>query len=73
MPGQEVPCRVYVNRDLLVEGELRQFKAGRVEIGYLVADVTPRKNGRITVDSVTYYNDDEIGRDGSMSWWTVRK
>lgn len=73
VPGQEVPCRVYVNRDLLVEGELRQFKAGRVEIGYLVADVTPRKNGRITVDSVTYYNDDEIGRDGSMSWWTVRK
>lgn len=69
--GQEVPCRVYVDRDLLVEGELRQFKAGRIEIGYLVADVTPAKKGRVTVDGETYVNDDEVSRDGSISRWAV--
>lgn len=69
------PCSVYVDRDTQTLGETRQFKAGRVEVAYLLSAMpeAPRKGGRLLVDGDTYINDDEISNDGSLSRWVVRR
>ncbi|GAB3305648.1 hypothetical protein [Luteimonas notoginsengisoli] len=66
-------CRVYVDRDIQTLGETQQYKAGRVEVAYVLADVQPRKHGQLVVDGDTYFNDDEISNDGSLSRWVVRR
>ena len=68
-----VPCRVYVDRDVQTVGEQRQFKAGRVEVSYVLPDVSPRQGGRLLVDGDTYINADKISDDGSLSRWLVRR
>lgn len=74
-PPAAMPCSVYVDRDMQTLGETLQFKAGRVEVAYLVAAMAepPRKGGRLLVDGDTYINDDEISNDGSLSRWLVRR
>ncbi len=67
------PCRVYVDRDLQTVGELRQFKVGRVEVTYVLPDVTPKQRGRVVVDGDSYFNEDRISDDGSLSRWLVRR
>lgn len=68
-------CSVYVDRDMQTLGETRQFKAGRVEVSYLLHGMAepPRKGGRLLVDGDVYINDDEISNDGSQSRWVVRR
>lgn len=84
-PGVELPpalpdplaanCDVFVDRDTQTLGETQQFKAGRVEVVYVLASmvVPPARRGQLVVDGVTYINDDEISNDGSLSRWVVRR
>lgn len=66
-------CRVYVDRDIQTQGDTQQFKAGRVEVAFVLADVLPRKGGRITVDGDAYITMDKVTDDGSLSRWVVRR
>lgn len=66
-------CRVMVDRDVETIGEMQQRKAGRVEVSYLLADVTPEQGGKLLVDGDTYINADKISDDGSLSRWLVRR
>jgi hypothetical protein len=73
-PGADpVACRVYIDRDSEIRGETRQFPGGRVEVGYVLADVTPAKNGRLSVDNSLYINDELVSNDGSLARWVVRR
>lgn len=70
-----VDCRVYVDRDVQTLGDTRQFKAGRVEVVYILGSmaVSPAAKGRVVVDGDTYANGEEISNDGSLSRWVVRR
>ena len=70
-PG--APVRVYVDRDIERFGDVQQFKAGRVEVGYLLADCTPAQDGRLEVEGDVYVNGTELSNDGSISRWVVRR
>ena len=65
--------RVYVERDVQQIGEFGQIIAPRTQIAYLLADVTPTKGGRIVVDGQAWINTDNVGDDGSLSRWIVRR
>lgn len=68
-------CSVYVDRDTQTIGDVQQFKAGRVEVLYVLGSMTqvPRKNGKLVVDGDTYLNDSELSNKGSLSRWLVRR
>ena len=74
-PHPAVDCDVFVDRDTQTLGETQQFKAGRVEVVYVLGSlpVAPKKGGKLAVDGDTYVNDDEISNDGSLSRWVVRR
>jgi len=70
--------RAYVERDVETIGELRQFRAGRVEIAYLRSDVVPDQGDRFEVVSSAFgtevfVNSKKISDDGSQSRWLVSR
>ena len=75
VPHAPVDCDVFVDRDTQTLGETQQFKAGRVEVVYVLGSMTvaPAPRGQLIVDGDTYINDDEISNDGSLSRWVVRR
>lgn len=75
VPYPAEPCQVYVDRDTQTLGDTRQFKAGRVEVAYVLGSLAtpPRKLGKLAVDGDEYLNDDELSNDGSVSRWVVRR
>jgi hypothetical protein len=68
-----VPVRVYVNRDVQDIGAGNQVSVGRVEVQYLLADVTPAIGGQLVVDGDTYINAGEMSNDGAIAVWAVRR
>lgn len=68
-----VPASVYIDKDIETIGDLRQFKAGRVEVVYVNWSVAPAQNGKLEVEGETYVNGKELSNDGSSSRWTVRR
>jgi hypothetical protein len=68
-------CQIYVDRDVQTLGDTRQFKAGRVEVVYVLGSllIGPTQHGKLAVDGDTYINDVEISNDGSLSRWQVRR
>lgn len=75
LPHPPVPCHVYVDRDTQTLGETQQFKAGRVEVAFVLASMpaAPLRTGKLTVDGDTYILADELSNDGSLSRWLVRR
>lgn len=75
LPHASIGCDVFVDRDTQTLGETQQFKAGRVEVVYVLGSMTvaPARRGQLLVDGDTYINDDEISNDGSLSRWLVRR
>ncbi len=69
LPG----VRVYVDRDVQQLGEFGQIVAPRTQVAYLLSDVAPTKGGRIVVDGEAWINTDNVGNDGSLSRWVVRR
>jgi hypothetical protein len=67
------PCRIYVDKDTQTVGEVKQFKAGRVEVVYFLEDCDPRQHGKVVVSGETFVNVDKIKDDGSLSRWLVRR
>jgi len=72
--------RIYVDRDVETIGELRQFVAGRVEIGYLRTDVEPEQGDRLEVGEAgkglgveVFVNAKKLSDDGSRSRWLVTR
>lgn len=74
-PHPAVGCDIFVDRDTQTLGDTQQFKAGRVEVVYVLGSMAaaPKKGGRLAVDGDAYINDDEISNDGSLSRWVVRR
>jgi hypothetical protein len=74
-PGAEVavPASVYIDKDIETIGDLRQFKAGRVEVLYVNWSIAPAQGGKLEVEGETYINGKELSNDGSSSRWTVRR
>lgn len=72
-----VPCSVYVGRGLQSAGELDQFRAERLEVGYVLgsmAPVVPAAGGTLVVDGDTFVNASPSDEDqGSIAWWVVRR
>lgn len=76
--SSSVPCQVYVTRDVETVGDLRQFKAHSIEVGYVLgslaaAGLEPVQKGRLLVDGDLYENATELSNDGSLSRWKVRR
>lgn len=65
--------RAFVDRATQQIGEFGSVNAGRTEVRYVLADVTPEVGGKFVVDGDTYINVGEIDNDGSLSRWTVRR
>lgn len=65
--------QVYIDRAHQQIGEFGQIVAPRTEVGYVLATVTPTKGGSFTIDGETWINVDNIGNDGSLSRWVVRR
>jgi len=71
-PG--MPVRVYVDRDIQTMGEVRQVRAGRIEVGYVLAPgLVPEQGGLLLVDGERFENANPISDDGSVSLWLVRR
>ncbi len=65
---------VYVDRDQLTAGDLRQVTAGRVEVSYVLYEgFRPQQHGVLEVDGDRYENASLISDDGSLSRWLVRR
>ncbi len=70
--------RAYVERNIETIGELRQFRAGRVEIVYLRSDVAPDQGDRFELASSAFgtevfVNSKKLSDDGSQSRWLVTR
>jgi hypothetical protein len=73
----QVPCSVYVGRGMQDVGDLGQFQAARLEVGYVLSSMSPAKpeqGGKVAVDGDTFINvrqsEDD---DGSIAWWVVTR
>lgn len=74
-PGADaaVPASVYVDKNIETIGDLRQFKADRVEVLYVNWSIAPAQGGKLEVEDETYINGKELSNDGSSSRWVVRR
>lgn len=74
-PHPAVGCDVYVDRNTQALGETQQFKAGRVEVAFVLGSmpVAPARGGQIVVDGDSYILADELSNDGSLGRWLVRR
>ena len=72
----DVPVRGYLDRNVQVLGEFGQVVARRDELSILLEDVPePAGKGRVYLpgEATTYSLVEEIGNDGSLSRWAVRR
>lgn len=71
-PG--MPARVYVDRDTQTLGDVRQVRAGRVEVAYVLAPgLNPEQGGLLLVDGERFENASLLSDNGSTSRWLVRR
>lgn len=71
---QPVACRVYVDRDTATFGSIRQAKAQRIELVYVLSPgFAPEQAGTVLVDGDRYENMDLLSNDGSLSRWMARR
>lgn len=66
------PCRVYVNRDILVYGSVGEIIGARTEVVVLRADIEqPVQKALLAIDGELFKLGQQIGQDESMTRWVV--
>ena len=68
-----VDCRVFVDYETEVRGEFDQIIGHRIEVDFLLSDVSPAVRATLKVDDIDYVLTDKLFEKSGIARWVVRR